>query len=88
VAQRGTACAGASTGCARLAERIAAAGFEVIFLPATPVGLVSFLGLSVEQVRRLRDEYAIYTVDSARVNIASFNDSNLDDFIDALKEVL
>ena len=72
-----------------LAERIAVAGFERDFsFLQRQSGLFSFLGLSVEQVRRLRDEYAIYTVDSARVNIASFNDSNLDHFIDALKAVL
>ncbi len=42
-------------------------------------------GLSVEQVRRLREEFSIYTVDSARVNVASFNDSNIDYFIESLK---
>ena len=45
-------------------------------------------GLSVDQVRRLREEFSIYTVDSARVNIASFNNSNIDYFISALKAVL
>jgi aspartate/tyrosine/aromatic aminotransferase len=42
----------------------------------------------VEQVRRLREEFSIYTVDSARVNVASFNDSNIDYFIESLKKVL
>ncbi len=51
-------------------------------------GMFSFLGLSVEQVRRLREEFSIYTVDSARVNIASFNSSNIDYFVDALAVVL
>ena len=50
--------------------------------------MFSFLGLSVDQVRRLREEYSIYTVDSARVNVASFNESNIDYFINALKAVL
>ena len=51
-------------------------------------GGLAFLGLSVDQVRRLREEFSIYTVNSARVNIASFNANNIDYFIDALKKVL
>ena len=51
-------------------------------------GMFSFLGISVEQVHRLRDEYSIYMVDSARINIAGFSRSNIDKFVDALAEVL
>jgi aspartate aminotransferase len=50
--------------------------------------MFSFLGLSVEQVARLKNEFAIYTVNSARVNVASFNESNMDYFIEALATVL
>ncbi len=72
-----------------LSDRITAAGIERDFsFLQRQSGMFSFLGLSVEQVQRLREEYSIYTVDSARVNIASFNDSNIDYFIDALKAVL
>jgi aspartate aminotransferase len=72
-----------------LAERIAAAGIERDFsFLQRQSGMFSFLGLSVEQVRRLREEFSIYTVDSARVNVASFNDSNIDYFIESLKKVL
>ena len=72
-----------------LAERIAAAGIERDFsFLQRQSGMFSFLGLSVEQVRRLREEFSIYTVDSARVNVASFNDSNFDYFIESLKTVL
>ena len=39
-------------------------------------------------VRRLREEFSIYTVDSARVNIASLNQRNIDYFVDALNTVL
>jgi aspartate aminotransferase len=74
---------------AMLVERIAAAGIERDFsFLERQSGMFSFLGLSVEQVRRLREEYSIYTVDSARVNIASFNQRNIDYFVDALKTVL
>jgi aspartate aminotransferase len=72
-----------------LAEKIGAAGIEKDFsFLERQSGMFSFLGLSVEQVRRLREEFSIYTVDSARVNIASFNAGNIDYFVNALKTVL
>jgi len=72
-----------------LSEKINAAGIEKDFsFLQRQSGMFSFLGLSVDQVRRLREEFSIYTVDSARVNIASFNNSNIDYFISALKTVL
>jgi len=72
-----------------LAQKIAASGVsrDFSFLQRQS-GMFSFLGLSVEQVQRLKDEFSIYTVNSARVNIASFNDGNIDYFIDALATVL
>ena len=72
-----------------LTEKIAEAGIEQDFsFLERQSGMFSFLGLSVEQVRRLREEFSIYTVNSARINIASFNDNNIDYFVSALKEVL
>ncbi len=72
-----------------LSQRIAAAGVERDFsFLERQSGMFSFLGLSVEQVRRLREEFSIYTVDSARVNVASFNQGNMDYFVEALKAVL
>jgi len=72
-----------------LSEKIEAAGIERDFsFLQRQSGMFSFLGLSVEQVRRLREEFSIYTVDSARVNIASFNEGNMDYFVGALKAVL
>jgi aspartate aminotransferase len=72
-----------------LSEKIAAAGIDRDFsFLQRQSGMFSFLGLSVDQVRRLREEFSIYTVDSARVNVASFNDSNIDYFIRSLKTVL
>ena len=46
------------------------------------------MGISVEQVQRLRNEFSIYTVNSSRVNIASFNESNMDYFVQTLATVL
>jgi aspartate aminotransferase len=72
-----------------LSEKITAAGIEKDFsFLQHQSGMFSFLGLSVDQVRRLREEFSIYAVDSARVNVASFNDSNMDYFVEALKTVL
>jgi aspartate aminotransferase len=51
-------------------------------------GMFSFLGLTVDQVQRLKSEYSIYTVNSARINVASFNKGNIDYFVEALSRVL
>ena len=51
-------------------------------------GMFSFMGLEVSEVRALRDQFSIYTVDSARVNIASLNKSNMDYFVKSLASVL
>lgn len=51
-------------------------------------GMFSFLGITVEQVQRLRAEFSIYIVNSSRVNLASFNQHNIDYFIEALTTVL
>lgn len=72
-----------------MSEKIAASGIKRDFsFIARQTGMFSFMGLTVEQVHRLRDEFAIYTVNSSRVNVASFNDGNMDYFIEALAVVL
>lgn len=72
-----------------LADKIAAAGIQRDFsFIQRQSGMFSFMGLTVEQVHRLRDEFAIYTVNSSRVNVASFNEGNMDYFIEALAVVL
>ena len=72
-----------------LAEKILASGINKDFsFLERQSGMFSFLGLSVEQVGRLKNEFAIYTVNSARVNVASFNEGNMDYFIEALATVL
>jgi aspartate aminotransferase len=72
-----------------LVEKIVAQGIRRDFsFIERQSGMFSFLGLSVEQVHRLRDEFAIYMVDSSRVNVAAFNDSNMGYFVEALASVL
>lgn len=51
-------------------------------------GMFSFLGLSVEQVRTLINNYSIYLVDSSRINIAGINHSNIDYLAESIRAVL
>ena len=51
-------------------------------------GMFSFLGLNEDQVRKIRDEYSVYMVDSSRINIAGINQGNLDLLQEAIRSVL
>ncbi len=51
-------------------------------------GMFSRLGLSVEQVHRLRAEHGIYMVDDSRINVAGLPDDRLDDLAAAIVSVL
>ncbi len=50
-------------------------------------GLFSLLPLSQDQMRRLRDEYAIYGLDNGRINLACLTASRIDTLADAIGEV-
>jgi aromatic-amino-acid transaminase len=41
-------------------------------------GMFSYSGLSQEQVRRLREEYSVYAIDSGRICVAALNSRNID----------
>ncbi|MND07101.1 Aromatic-amino-acid aminotransferase [compost metagenome] len=51
-------------------------------------GLFSYSGLNREQVRRLREEYALYAVDSGRICVAALNSRNIDYVAQAIASVL
>jgi len=51
-------------------------------------GLFSFLGISKEQVIRLRDEFHVYMIESSRINIAGINHGNVDYVADSIGAVL
>jgi len=51
-------------------------------------GMFSLLGLSNEQVQRLRDEFAIYVVGAGRVNVAGITQANLGPVCRALAAVM
>ena len=72
-----------------MSEKIAASGIKRDFsFLQRQSGMFSFMGISPQQVQRLRDEYSIYTVNSSRVNVASFNQDNMEYFIEALATIL
>lgn len=51
-------------------------------------GMFSFTGLTRDQVRSLRQQYAIYMVDSGRINVAGLTSSNLSAVCEAIADVL
>ena len=50
-------------------------------------GMFSYTGLNAQQVQRLRDEFAIYLLDSGRMCIAGLNDGNVNAVADAFAAV-
>lgn len=50
-------------------------------------GMFSYSGLSKEKVQRLRDEYAIYALDSGRLCMAALNEENIDRVAKAIAEI-
>lgn len=51
-------------------------------------GMFSFLGLSTEQAIRLREEHAVYMLDSSRINVAGVNAANIDYLAAAVAQVV
>ena len=51
-------------------------------------GMFSFLGIDEDQVATLRDDHAIYMVDSSRINVAGASLANIDHLCDAVISVL
>ncbi len=69
----------------KLAARKTSLDFSFI---ARERGMFSFLGITKEQVIRLREQFHIYMVESSRVNIAGINHGNVDTVADAIAAVL
>ena len=51
-------------------------------------GMFSYTGLTRDQVLRLRNEYAIYTIETGRVCVAALNNRNVDYVADAIAKVI
>jgi aspartate aminotransferase len=69
----------------KLEERDTPIDFSFI---ANERGMFSFLGISKEQVIRLREEFHVYIVESSRINVAGVNHANVDRIADAIAAVL
>ena len=74
---------------ARLAHGLAAAGVsrDMSFIERQ-VGMFSYTGLSVEQMRRLREEFSVYGTDAGRVCVAAVNERNVDRVVAAIAAVV
>ena len=51
-------------------------------------GMFSYSGLTKQQVDRLREEFAIYAVDSGRICVAALNTRNIDYVADGIAKVI
>ena len=51
-------------------------------------GMFCFLGVSPEQVALLKQDHAVYMVESSRINVAGINDDNVDRLAAAIAAVL
>lgn len=51
-------------------------------------GMFSYSGLTIDQVKRLREQYAVYAIDTGRICVAALNSGNLDYVADAVAHVI
>lgn len=70
-----------------LVERLAAHGASGFGFIRSQAGMFSYSGLSKAQVLRLREEHAIYALDSGRICVAALNHSNVDTVAAAIAAV-
>jgi aromatic-amino-acid transaminase len=73
----------------RLVEQVQARvpGADLTFV-VRQRGMFSYSGLTREQVRRLREEFSVYAIDTGRICVAALNARNLDYVADAIARVL
>jgi aspartate/tyrosine/aromatic aminotransferase len=74
---------------AALVDALVAAGIPGDWGPIrSQRGMFALLGLSAEQVARLRDEFALYVVGRGRINVAGLTATNMDSVVSSLKAVI
>ncbi len=72
-----------------LVDKLNARGVERDFsFIAGERGMFSFLGLTREQIVRMREEFHVYLVESSRINIAGVTSTNVDRVADSIAAVL
>lgn len=72
-----------------LQERLMAAGVkqDMSFITKQK-GMFSYSGLNADQMKRLREEFGVYGVDSGRICVAALNSGNLDRVVNAIVAVM
>ena len=74
---------------AQLVKQFHAAGIGVDYgFIEREKGIFSFLGVNVDQVQSLIQDYSIYLVNSSRINVAGVNAENVDYLASSLAAVL
>lgn len=71
----------------QLVERLHGLGIKDMGFIADQAGMFSYSGLSVDQMHRLREEFAIYGTDAGRMCIAALNEGNLPVVAEAIAAV-
>jgi aspartate/tyrosine/aromatic aminotransferase len=72
-----------------LVEALVAAGVPGNWEPiAHQRGMFALLGLSNDQVRRLKDEFGVYVVGKGRINVAGITQAKLDHVVSSVKTVI
>jgi aromatic-amino-acid transaminase len=69
----------------KLRERVPQADFSFVLLQR---GMFSYSGLTREQVIRLREQFAVYAIESGRICVAALNSRNIDYTVDSIARVL
>jgi aspartate/tyrosine/aromatic aminotransferase len=64
-----------------------AAGIDFSFIRRQK-GMFSYLGIGAAEVTRLREEFAVYMLDSTRINVAGITPGNIDRLAEAVHTVL
>lgn len=74
---------------AQLVTQIQTAGIEADFsFIEREKGMFSFLGVNVDQVQSLVNDYSIYLVNSSRINVAGVNNDNIEYLAESLATVM
>ncbi len=68
----------------RLRQRMPSISFDHI---EKQRGMFSYSGLTAAQVRRMREEFAIYAIDTGRICVAALNEHNIDTVADAIAAI-
>jgi aromatic-amino-acid transaminase len=69
----------------RLHERIPGADFRYMLAQR---GMFSYTGLTAAQVKRLREEFSVYAIDTGRICVAALNSRNVEYVAEAVAAVL